>query len=163
MNGSTDNEDHSTAYYSDFVSALRKTMNADSSKKYYISAAPQCPRPDESIPLDAMQTMDFVFVQFYNNGPCNIGQPGFMDSLKAWSGDLSAKGTGPKLYMGAPGCAECAGSGYSDPAAISSAIESAKSAGVSNFGGVMLWDGPMAKQNAAGGKDYLEVVKSALA
>jgi len=41
-------------------------------------------------------------------------------------------------------------------------IASAKSAGVSNFGGVMLWDGPEAKGNTDGGKDYLEVVKSAL-
>ncbi|KAI4145695.1 MAG: hypothetical protein L6R39_003732, partial [Caloplaca ligustica] len=67
-----DNEDHSTAFYSTFVSSLRKVMDADASRKYYISAAPQCPRPDASIPLDAMQQMDFVFVQFYNNGDCNI-------------------------------------------------------------------------------------------
>lgn len=34
-----------------------------------------------------MQTMDFVFVQFYNNAMagCDIGQPGFIDSFKAWS------------------------------------------------------------------------------
>ena len=104
-----DNEDHSTASYSTFVSALRKTMDADTSKKYYISAAPQCPRPDASIPLDAMQTMDFVFVQFYNNGDCNVGQPGFEASFKAWSSDLSAKGAGPKLYIGAPGCSKLCG------------------------------------------------------
>ncbi|KAL8654482.1 MAG: hypothetical protein Q9226_003414, partial [Calogaya cf. arnoldii] len=104
-----DNEDHSTAFYNTFISSLRSTMNADSSKRYYISAAPQCPRPDASIPLEAMQSMDFVFVQFYNNGDCNIGQPGFAASLKAWSQDLSAKGDGPKLYVGAPGCAACAG------------------------------------------------------
>ncbi|KAL9046243.1 MAG: hypothetical protein Q9214_000870, partial [Letrouitia sp. 1 TL-2023] len=106
-----DNEDHSTAFYSAFVSALRQKMNSDTSRKYYISAAPQCPRPDASIPLDAMQQMDFVFVQFYNNGDCNVGQPGFEASLKAWSGDLAAKGAGPKLFIGAPGCQECAGSG----------------------------------------------------
>lgn len=159
---STDNEDHSTAFYSDFVSSLRSTMNTDTSKKYYISAAPQCPRPDASIPLDAMQTMDFVFVQFYNNGVCDVGQSGFVASFKAWSGDLSAKGSGPKLYIGAPGCQACAGAGYVDPATMDTVIASAKSAGVSNFGGVMLWDGPEAKENTAGGKDYLEVVKDAL-
>ncbi|KAL8797026.1 MAG: hypothetical protein Q9195_000797 [Heterodermia aff. obscurata] len=158
-----DNEDHSTASYSTFVSALRTTMDADSSKKYYISAAPQCPRPDASIPLDAMQSMDFVFVQFYNNGDCNVGQPGFEASFKAWSQDLSANGAkGPKLFVGAPGCTSCAGSGYVDPAQVGSVLGAAKSAGVSNFGGVMLWDGPEAMVNTDGGKDYLSVVKGAL-
>ena len=157
-----DNEDHSTAHYNTFVSALRKTMDTDSSRKYYISAAPQCPRPDASIPLEAMQTMDFVFVQFYNNGDCNIGQPGFEASFKAWSQDLSAKGKGPKLYIGAPGCTACAGSGYVSPGQVDSVMSAAKSAGVSNFGGVMLWDGPMAKVNLDGGKDYLSVVKGAM-
>ncbi|KAG7007017.1 hypothetical protein G7Y79_00012g033530 [Physcia stellaris] len=157
-----DNEDHSTASYSTFVSALRNTMDADSSKKYYISAAPQCPRPDASIPLDAMQSMDFVFVQFYNNGNCNVGQPGFADSFKAWSQDLGANGKGPKLYIGAPGCSSCAGSGYVDPGQVGSVMSAAKAAGVSNFGGVMLWDGSEAMVNMEGGKDYLSVVKGAL-
>lgn len=70
-------------------------MNANSSRRYYISAAPQCPRPDASIPLAAMQKMDFVFVQFYNNGNCNIDTNGFVDSLKAWSADLTSEGAGP--------------------------------------------------------------------
>ncbi|KAL8699024.1 MAG: hypothetical protein Q9201_006247 [Fulgogasparrea decipioides] len=157
-----DNEDHSTAFYSTFVSSLRSTMNADTSKKYYISAAPQCPRPDASIPLDAMQSMDFVFVQFYNNGDCNIGQPGFDASLKAWSQDLTAKGNGPRLYVGAPGCTACAGSGYLPGSQMASVIDSAKTAGIPNFGGVMLWDGPMGKANVEGGKDYLSVVKGAM-
>ncbi|KAL9000975.1 MAG: hypothetical protein Q9169_000459 [Polycauliona sp. 2 TL-2023] len=157
-----DNEDHSTAFYNTFTSSLRTTMNADTSKRYYISAAPQCPRPDASIPLEAMQSMDFVFVQFYNNGDCNIGQPGFAASLKAWSQDLSAKGNGPKLYVGAPGCAACAGSGYLGAEEMRGAIEGAMAAGLSNFGGVMLWDGPEGKANVEGGQDYLAVVKGAM-
>lgn len=158
-----DNEDHSTAFYSTFVSSLRNAMNTDTSKKYYISAAPQCPRPDASIPLDAMQQMDYVFVQFYNNGDCNIGKSGFAASLKAWSQDLSANGSGPKLFIGAPGCTACAGSGYLSGDEMAGVIGSAKAAGLPNFGGVMLWDGPMAKVNVAGGKDYLSAVKGAMA
>lgn len=137
-------------------------MNTDTSKKYYISAAPQCPRPDASIPLDAMQTMDFVFVQFYNNGQCDVGQAGFLDSFKAWSSDLRAKGTGPRLYIGAPACQYCAGQGYLDPATMTTTIQSAIKAAVPNLGGVMLWDGPEAVLNVASGKDYLQVVKGAL-
>ena len=135
-------------------------MKTDTSKTYYISAAPQCVRPDASIPLDAMQSMDFVWVQFYNNAQagCDVGQPGFVDSLKAWSGDLSAKGAGPKLYIGAPGCPSCAGAGYVDPGTMAGVIKSAQQANVGNLGGVMLWDGPEAKAN----NDYLASVKQAL-
>lgn len=160
----TDNEDHSTLSYSTFVSSLRTTMNQDTSKVYYISAAPQCPRPDASIPLDAMQNMDFVFVQFYNNAAanCNVGQSGFLDSLKAWSADLAAKGAGPKLYVGAPGCVDCAGAGYLDASTMASAIGDMKIAGISNMGGIMLWDGPEAMANVAEGKDYTAMVKGAL-
>lgn len=138
-------------------------MNADSSKTYYISAAPQCIRPDASIPLDAMQTMDFIFVQFYNNPACNLGGPGFVDSFKAWSSDLSANGGGPKLYIGSPGCVGCASTGYLDPATMASTFASANEAGISNFGGIMLWDGPMAMENVQDGKDYTAVVKDVLA
>ena len=137
-------------------------MTEDETKTYYISAAPQCPRPDASIPLDAMQAMDFVFVQFYNNGDCNIGQPGFVDSLKAWSSDLAAKGAGPRLYIGAPGCSACAGSGYLEADQMASVLAEATGAGISNLGGVMLWDGPEAMTNVADGKDYTAVVKAAL-
>lgn len=137
-------------------------MNADSSKTYYISAAPQCIRPDASIPLDAMQTMDFIFVQFYNNPACNLGGPGFVDSFKAWSSDLSANGAGPKLYIGSPGCVGCASTGYLDPATMASTFASANEAGISNFGGIMLWDGPMAMENVQDGKDYTAVVKDVL-
>ncbi|KAL9008866.1 MAG: hypothetical protein Q9173_006049 [Seirophora scorigena] len=165
-----DNEDHSTAFYSTFVSALRAAMDAGSQggqggRRYYISAAPQCPRPDASIPLDAMRTMDFVFVQFYNNGDCNVGQPGFEASLTAWSRDLqSATGDGPKLYIGAPGCSACAGSGYLGAGQMAGVLQKAKAAGLSNLGGVMLWDGSegMANREAAG-KSYLSAVKGAMA
>ncbi len=165
-----DNENNRTEHYNTLVSAIRKTYGDDKSKQYYISAAPQCPRPDASIPLPAMRTMDFVFVQFYNNevAGCNIGQPGFIDSFTAWSKDLSGNSTilgrGPKLYVGAPACPgiNCAGKGYVDGATMGTAIKSAQAAGVSNFGGVMLWDAAEAKMNVGNGSDYLQVVKSAL-
>ena len=150
-----DNEDHSTAHYDAFFSALRKNLDGDSSKKYFISAAPQCPRPDASIPLSAMKQIDFIFVQFYNNPSCNVGSSGFIDSLKAWSSDL---GSGPRLFVGAPGCSECAGSGYQDAQAMASILGSVKSAGISNLGGVSLWDGPMSMANG----DFVGAMKKAV-
>lgn len=158
----SDNEDHSTKNYNTFVSLLRQTMSADTSKKYYISAAPQCPIPDESIPLESMQAMDFVFVQWYNNPMCNAGTPAFLKSFKAWSTQLSKKSRGPKLYIGLPGCQNCAGSGYLSASKLKTTLADAKGANLTNFGGVMLWDGPQALANMEGGKDYLTQLREVL-
>lgn len=49
-----DNENHDTSYYGTFANALRQQFTQDSSKTYYLSTAPQCPIPDESIPMEAM-------------------------------------------------------------------------------------------------------------
>lgn len=155
---SSDNENKKPGSYTTFVTALRKVMNADSSKQYFISGAPQCIRPDASIPLDAMLAMDFVFVQFYNNLPCNIGSAGFSDSLSAWSSDLASKGSKAKIYVGAPACSDCAGSGYLAPDAMTQAIKGALGKNLPNFGGVSLWDGAEALANGG----YAGVVKSAL-
>ena len=55
-----DNENKDQTGYVAFVKALRTQFATDKSKQYYISAAPQCPLPDASIPVDAMKLMDFV-------------------------------------------------------------------------------------------------------
>lgn len=61
---STDNENKDQTGYVAFVKALRTQFATDKSKQYYISAAPQCPLPDASIPVGAMQLMDFVVSNF---------------------------------------------------------------------------------------------------
>ena len=149
-----DNENKDPAHYTQFVSELR-SLNKGASTTKYISAAPQCPRPDASIPLDALKQLDFVFVQFYNNGQCNVGESGFLDSFKAWSQDLSS---GPKLYIGAPACKACAGSGYLEAPELAKVVKSVTAANIKNLGGVMLWDGAEAEQNG----DFLKTVKAAL-
>lgn len=154
-----DNENKDQTGYVTFVQALRTLYATDNTKQYYISAAPQCPLPDASIPVGAMTLMDFVWVQFYNNGICNIGASGFVASFTAWSKNIAG---GPQLYIGAPACQACAGTGYLAPDAVTSAIKSATAANVDNFGGVMLWDGAEAETNAAGGQNYNQGVKAAL-
>jgi chitinase len=159
-----DNEDHSTEHYETFATALRERFTTDDSKTYYLSAAPQCPIPDESIPLGALQQADFVWVQFYNNPSCNIDTPGFRQSFQAWS-DLLASGTqmrGPRLYIGAAGF-EGAGSGYVKGSGLGTRVRTARGLYVENFGGVMLWDGSEAALNVdQHGVDYLEYAKTAL-
>lgn len=79
-----------STYIPDLVKALRSQFAQDPSKQYYLSAAPQCPRPDQSIPMpQIIPELDYVFVQFYNNPSCNLNAGnGFLDSLRAWSQDL---------------------------------------------------------------------------
>lgn len=159
-----DNENHSTDHYETFATALRERFTTDDSKTYYLSAAPQCPIPHESIPIGALQQADFVWVQFYNNPSCNLDTPGFQQSFKAWS-ELLASGMqvrGPRLYIGAAGF-EGAGTGYVKGSGLGTRVRSAKGLYVENFGGVMLWDGSEAALNEDQyGVDYLEYAKSAL-
>ena len=160
-----DNENHNTSYYETFASALRQQFASDPTKTYYLSAAPQCPLPDESIPLGAMTQADFVWVQFYNNPSCNLDSDGFQASFAAWSANLSASSTTPgkpRVYIGA-GAFEGAGSGYVGGAGLSIPISMARELYVDNLGGIMLWDGSEALANIDGyGVDYLEYAKAAL-
>jgi chitinase len=151
-----DNENKDQTGYTAFVSALRGKFSGDSSKEYLISAAPQCPRPDASIPLDAMKQMDIVWVQFYNNPSCNHGTSGFIDSVKAWSDDLA--GSNAKLYIGA--IADVSqGSGFIDTASLASEVSNVQSLNLPNYGGYALWDAALAAQNG----NMQNSIKSALA
>ena len=159
-----DNENHNIDHYETFAIALREQFDTDNSKTYYLSAAPQCPIPDESIPPGALQQADFVWVQFYNNPSCNIDAPGFRQSFKVWS-DLLASWTkvrGPKLYIGTAGV-EGAGSGYVKGSGLGTRVRTARGLYVENFGGVMVWDGSEAALNVDQfDVCYLEYAKSAL-
>lgn len=158
-----DNENHNTTYYDTFATELRKHFAKDTSKTYYLSAAPQCPIPDESIPLAAMKQADFVWVQFYNNPSCNLNSTSFKASFEAWSKQFSNGTTGtPRLYIGAPGFAG-AGSGYTNGSQFSGFVKEARKANVSNFGGVMLWDGSEGLANVDEyGDSFLDYAKAAV-
>ena len=140
-----DNESQDPSYYAEFTSQLRRLYAQDSSKPYYITGAPQCPRPDASIPLNAMLMMDFVWPQFYNNPACNANETGFAASLQAWSKDLElgkgGNGQPTKLFVGAPSYPQ-GQQGWQEAPQLAAAVKSA-SVGLENLGGVMLWDAAM--------------------
>jgi chitinase len=52
-----------------FAQELRNLMDASGTKKFYLSAAPQCPYPDaaDNDMLNDAVSFDFIQVQFYNN------------------------------------------------------------------------------------------------
>ena len=172
------------------IRSLRQNFaNAQGTKPYYLSAAPQCPRPDQSIPLESMQThIDFVWPQFYNNPSCDLDTNGFISSLQAWAVDLmgnqqSSFGgintgafvdvgngvTSPRLLIGAPAFAN-AGSGFVESvqqlkvllAQVKSTNLGGHFDGPSPLGGFMFWDGAYGEESGnmdGAGASYMQIVK----
>lgn len=137
-----DNENHNPAYYDTLATSLRQQFVQDTSRTYYISAAPQCPMPDASTPPALMYAADFVWVQFYNNPPCELGSPGFLSSFASWSANLTLGSTTPgmpRLFIGAPGAPAGAGSGYVSGANLTEIVHEVLTLDLGDLGGIMLW------------------------
>ncbi|KAJ7785957.1 class III chitinase [Mycena metata] len=130
--------------YAAFVNEIR-SLSAGASKRYYVTAAPQCVYPDASLgSVLNNANFDAVYVQFYNN-PCGLQT---YPTASAWNfgiWDQWARTLSPnrnvKVYIGAPGALLAAGGGYVDIATLSNI------AVFPSFGGVMLWDASQAYQN----------------
>ncbi|KAG5733063.1 Chitinase 1 [Termitomyces sp. T112] len=155
-----DIEGGSSASYTTFINTIRSRASG-ASKKYYITAAPQCVFPDAALSsvLNAA-IFDAVYVQFYNN-PCGLQSFGQANNWNFGLWDDWARFTSPnknvKIYIGAPASPSAAGSGYQH-------IDTMKNISVSmrksfpSFGGVMLWDVSQAYANGR----YDLAVKNAL-
>ncbi|KAK7694334.1 hypothetical protein QCA50_001517 [Cerrena zonata] len=135
--------------YVAFINQLQSHAQS-ASKKYYYTAAPQCPFPDASLgSVLNGASFDAVYVQFYNNvcGLQNFNQAQNWD-FGLW--DSWARNTSPnkdvKIYVGAPASSTAAGSGYQDIGTLTNiAVTMRKS--FPSFGGVMLWDASQAYAN----------------
>jgi chitinase len=155
------------AHWDTLATTLRSNFALDTSKKYYLTSAPQCPFPDASNPMAMLLQCDFVFVQFYNNAPCEVGSTGFNASLQQWSTALEASPLVPKprLYMGAPAWSLAGPSAYArigSPKGMQAIAAQTEALGLSNFGGVMFWDGSEGLMNVEDGKDIISWAKSGL-
>ncbi|KAJ7169534.1 glycoside hydrolase family 18 protein [Mycena filopes] len=135
--------------YAAFVNTIR-SLSAGASKRYYITAAPQCVYPDAALG-SVLNTANFdaIYVQFYNN-PCGLQT---YPTASAWNfgiWDQWARTLSPnpnvKVYIGAPASSSAAGGGYVDIATLSK-IAVAMRKSFPSFGGVMLWDASQAYQN----------------
>jgi hypothetical protein len=148
-----------------FATQLRKLMAADTSKKYYLTAAPQCPYPDAAVDsmLNGGIMFDAVFVQFYNNY-CGV-QSFVRGSLiqnnfnfatwDNWAKTGSAN-PGVKVYLGVPAGRTGAGSGYQDPDMLAAVLQYSRN--FTSFGGVMMWDASQAFAN----HDFVDSVQAAV-
>ncbi|KAM0935563.1 putative chitinase [Dioscorea sansibarensis] len=132
-----DIEGGSPAHYDDLARYL-SGYSAAKAKKVYLTAAPQCPYPDAWVG-GALDTglFDYVWVQFYNNPPCQY-QSGSVtnldDAWKQWTSGIKAK----NIFLGLPAAPGAAGSGFIPAGDLTSQVlPLLKRSDV--YGGVMLW------------------------
>ncbi|KAM1126869.1 hypothetical protein ACFX2B_041490 [Malus domestica] len=107
-------------------------------KKVYLTAAPQCPFPDAYVG-NALKTglFDNVWVQFYNNPPCQYASgdvTNLEDAWKQWTSAIPAD----KIFLGLPAAPQAAGSGFIPATDLSSQVLPAIKSSA-KYGGVMLW------------------------
>ncbi|KAI9010921.1 glycoside hydrolase family 18 protein [Phycomyces nitens] len=129
-------------YYSAFLTKLLERYNG-STKKYYLTAAPQCVFPDANLQetLDVIP-FDAIYVQFYNN-PCGLQA---YDKPSQWNfgtWDYWATHVSPnpdvKIYIGAPASQSAAGGGYVPLQTLEQIVLETRQS-FPSFGGVMFWD-----------------------
>ncbi|KAH8808182.1 glycoside hydrolase family 18 protein [Xylogone sp. PMI_703] len=152
-----------------FASQLRSLMDSATNaggKKYYLSAAPQCPYPDaaDDQMLNGGVFFDFIYVQFYNNY-CAVNsfvagastQNNFnFATWDNWAKTGSAN-KNVKVFLGAPGNTGAANGGqYVSAATLGPIISYSKQ--FSSFGGVMFWDMSQVYANSG----FLDTVVSEL-
>lgn len=147
-----DVEGGTTVGWAAFVLQLRALMNADKTKSYLITAAPQCPFRDAWMGPDgasfdgkplrgtalglALTSFDHLFVQFYNNY-CRFTSPSeFAAAYKAWT---TLGPVQPKVWVGLPATTIAAdAASFVAGANLTKVVAAAQSS--PNFGGIMFWD-----------------------
>ncbi|KAF9546111.1 Chitinase 1 [Mortierella hygrophila] len=145
-----DLESGQNAGYVAFVDTLRTKFAASGgARRYYITAAPQCPYPDTAT-KDALEHswFDLVWVQFYNNY-CGVNSFGSGSSFNfaTWNNWATAVSLNKnvRILLGIPGGPGAAGTGVIDAARLNNILAAVKS--YSNFGGVMMWDAGISRQS----------------
>ncbi|CAD6229011.1 unnamed protein product [Miscanthus lutarioriparius] len=97
-----------------------KDMGKSGNKAVLLSAAPQCPFPDEWDGA-AINTglFDYVWVQFYNNPECQFssGRKAFLDAWKQWESVPAGK-----IFLGLPASKSAAGTGFVPAAQLSQVL-----------------------------------------
>ena len=169
VNGSTIS-DYKTRGWASMVNYFKDTLfPQDTSKSYYLSAAPQCVVPDQHLSTVIAQAwFDFILVQFYNTAQCSARSA--VASMKRATGftgydnwaSASSYNADAKLYMGLAASEASAsdGSYYLDPSEVDSLVGEIYSS--SKFGGIMLWQATSAENNVICSTDYATWMKRIL-
>lgn len=140
-----DIENQNQVGYPALANALRQKFAEDSLKQYYLAAAPQCPYPDASVGnVLAQLDIDFAFIQFYNNY-CSLGPNFNWDTWTDYAANVSPN-KNIKLYVGLPGEARSAGTGYHSAADVQAQLPLLVLLSP-YFGGFSFWDASLAIAN----------------
>ncbi|KAK1284364.1 Receptor-like protein kinase FERONIA [Acorus calamus] len=128
----------SPAHYDELARFL--SAHSTSGRKVYLSAAPQCPYPDEFLgPALATGLFDYVWVQFFNNPSCDYEGSGSVSNLvnswKQWTTSVRAG----KIFVGLPASTAAAGSGYIPLGTLTSQVLPVVNESPT-YGGIMLWN-----------------------
>ncbi|GLT59009.1 hypothetical protein SLA2020_318580 [Shorea laevis] len=119
--------------------ARKLSSYSQQGRKVYLMAAPQCPFPDYYL-NGALSTglFDYVWVQFYNNPPCEYSSSNpnsFQNSWNQWTSSIQAR----QFFVGLPASHAAAGNGYVPiDILISQVLPFTKKS--AKYGGVMLWN-----------------------
>ncbi|BBN20686.1 hypothetical protein Mp_zg00160 [Marchantia polymorpha subsp. ruderalis] len=138
-----DIESGGSSYYPDLIRKLLAVSEENNyGKKVYITAAPQCPKPDNYLGPNGEKTalgtglVDYVFVQFYNNYCDYRDLPTMLDVWKQWTSDSALSNA--KIFLGLPAAVGAAGSGYVPPEDLLNNVLPQIQVDP-RYGGVMLW------------------------
>ncbi|XP_027098235.1 acidic endochitinase-like [Coffea arabica] len=131
-----DIEGGSSEHWDELARYLSRYSNRG--KKVFLTAAPQCPFPDQWVG-GALKTglFDYVWVQFYNNPPCQYTSgelSNLENSWKQWTSSIHST----KTFIGLPAAPDAAGSGFIPVNNLTSQVLPAIK-GSTKYGGVMLW------------------------
>jgi chitinase len=121
-----------------FGKAIREQFRKDTSRTYYLSAAPQCVYPDKSLKDFLLEVyIDYTFVQFYSN-ECNMNQ---QFNFEKWSTYVNSSSPNKKnkIFVGLPGSELSADSkSFASSETVLDSLKSIMSD--PNFGGISVWD-----------------------
>ncbi|CDP17852.1 unnamed protein product [Coffea canephora] len=127
----------------DFLDDLAKALSeySTSERRVHLSAAPQCFYPDYYLDA-AIRTglFDYVWVQFYNNPPCQYSMGNANNLFYSWSSHWASYPGVNKLFLGLPASPEAAPSGGYIPPQVLIREILPYVRGYPNYGGVMLWN-----------------------
>ncbi|KAJ1734691.1 Chitinase 2 [Coemansia biformis] len=142
-----DIEGGSAVGYVRFVQRLRERFTEVTGRRFYVTAAPQCPYPDfYAGPILDNAYLDMVFVQFYNNY-CGVDHPNWFnfEQWHEWATTIAAN-KDVRVFLGVPGSRSAASSGHVPPEKLKEIINTTRSM-FDSFGGVMVWDASQAETN----------------
>lgn len=151
-----------------FAGQLRKLMNADKTKTWLLTAAPQCYSPDYMQLAFQTVSFDALFIQFYNNhcsastwvkgANQNVPSQSFnLGYWQSWSQSSANLNKNVKLFVGMLGSSiDTTQTGYASAWRAGQLIADAKR--FPNFAGAMLWSAAMATAQPS----YVTAIKTAL-